>query len=180
MKTILHRRGLSTNIPIGQSSELIYTTDTEKLYYGGKTGNIELARKQDLTDVSDRLATTQTAVLALHQMESGKIKHYTSSGLSERAVKIYTGVATVVSDGAWSIDYTSAGFETVTSVHATPRTAASSTAAESPVGVHVTTFSKTAAAGRAHKGTAAGALVAMSSLWANATSTTIDVLVIGY
>lgn len=93
-------------------------------------------------------------------------------------LKIFTAtVTTTGSDGTWSVDYTSTGFNSISSIQATCL-AGSFSLANAPVGSNITTFSNTTCSGKAFKATSSGVLLAMQQLPAEP-GTQINVLVIG-
>lgn len=93
-------------------------------------------------------------------------------------LKIFTAtVTTSGSDGVWSVDYSSVGFNSISSIQATCL-AGSFSSANAPVGSNITAFSNTSCSGKAYKATSAGLLTAMQQLSADS-GTQVNVLVIG-
>lgn len=56
MSKIIIKNGLESTIPSLDKAEFGVTTDTDKVFFGGKEGNVELANKKDLDNVNVQLA----------------------------------------------------------------------------------------------------------------------------
>ena len=94
-----------------------------------------------------------------------------------RPVKMWFGSVTT-SSGAFSVDYTAAGFTSVRTIQVTLQHP-TAVDADYPLSASITNFSTTTANGKAFRATSAGALVAMQQTAAVA-GTTAHVMVIGH
>lgn len=111
--------------------------------------------------------------------ESNNLKAYNSSGFVEGNLKIWTGTTTSTS-GVWTIDISSAGFNSILFVGANARpdkTSNVGTADACFVCVSMQESNLSTIKGYAKEAVTAGALVATEMLNAN---TTVDVFVIGF
>ena len=78
---ILHKRGPESRIPRGNPSEIIYTTDTQKLFYGTEIENVELAKKTDVektaTVLIDHLSSKSNPhEVTKEQVGLGEVENY--------------------------------------------------------------------------------------------------------
>jgi lysophospholipase L1-like esterase len=67
MPKIKLRRGKEANLPLLEEGEPGYTTDTGKLFVGGTDGNVEMAKKEDITSVQQELTVMEGKVNETNQ-----------------------------------------------------------------------------------------------------------------
>jgi hypothetical protein len=59
---IRFQRGFESRLPLLDNGEPAITTDTNKLFFGTSSGNVEVAKKEDINGVSQRVGTLETEI----------------------------------------------------------------------------------------------------------------------
>lgn len=189
--TIYIKRGVAAGLPILGIGEPALTTDDKRVFIGVDSENLEILTKlseldiNKLTETNSRKFVTNTEKEAITNSTSRiealedikRPKFYNSNGPIGTDLKVWVGKTTLKADGVWEVDYTNTGFTQILHIAVTPENPVT-TAGSQPVGASIDTHSIATARGRVHKGTSAGLLAAMSSLWAEQ-GITVHVMVIG-
>lgn len=88
MVKIIHKRGLEASAPTADPSELIFTTDTGKMFYGTGGGNVEVAKKTDLNSTNSTLSSHTTNKSNPHEVTKnqvglGSVNNYALATIAE-------------------------------------------------------------------------------------------------